>query len=371
MGNLLQAKPVRTNESERCHRNTREVLVVLFFNTLICTLVAVFIWRFFQGDSEQSFLFSWVYSQCIGQTICIASLVYSHFLKQHSVQSKFARVFGYCLIVPLGFYLGEVMAATILSNPVVTPNDGHIFWNSLLVSIFVSLFSVLFYGTWSHVTTLKLAAAEESARASRARLSMLQAQVEPHMLFNTLSNLRSLIDSDPIKAQRMMDHFVDYLRATLAGSQHDTASLKEEFELLETYLSLMEIRMGERLSFNLDLPKTLNGLQVPVLILQPIVENAIVHGLEPSIDGGHISVVARAADAFVEVEIIDTGVGYHPVVQEPTSGFGLQSVRERLQTVQTDCEVLSISSPAENSTVGTQVTIRFALIKQPAFETQT
>ena len=386
MENLLQAKPVSSVELSSRRQTVREVLVVLFFNTLICTLVAFFVWLVLPVVGQHGFFSNWVYSQFIGQTICIGSLLLSFILRKRRVQFKLFYFFGCCVLVPLGFYLGITMAASVLADPIATPKDGHIFWTSLLVTIFVSLFSILFYSTWHHVTTLKLAAAQNSARASRARLSMLQAQVEPHMLFNTLSNLRSLIDSDPPRAQHMLDHLVDFLRATLDGSQQDSASLKKEFELLENYLSLMEIRMGERLSFNLELPAALNELRVPVLILQPIVENAVIHGLEPTINGGHISVVARAADKtnnaenaenadkYVSVDIIDSGVGYDLAAQTPTGGFGLQSVRDRLQSAHTDYEVLSISSPqidgAINGESGTQVTVRFALDKHPMTEKQ-
>lgn len=366
----MQAKPANNQNAVNARQYTREVLVVLFINTLICTLVAIVVWLVFPVVGKHGLFSSWVYSQCIGQTICIGSLVYSYILRMHHVQSRLYFFLGCCLIVPLGFYLGETMAAFFLSEPVTTPRDGRIFWTSLLVSVFVSVFSILFYGTWHHVTTLKLAAVQESARASKAKLSMLQAQVEPHMLFNTLSNLRSLIDADPPRAQLMLDHLVDYLRATLAGSQHDSASLKEEFELLENYLWLMRIRMGERLSFDLDLPVALQELKVPVLILQPLVENAVKHGLEPAIGGGHISVHARATDNCVAIVIVDTGVGYHSDAQTSSNGFGLQSVRDRLQAAHTDYEVLSISSPPENSESGTSITVRFPSVMHLTSENQ-
>jgi len=364
MESSLQAEPIDSHKTQHSRQKVREVLTVLFFNTIICTLVAVFVWLVTPSVGQTGLLGSWVYSQSIGQSICIGSLVFSHYMQKRGVESRFYFIVGHCLIVPLGFLLGKTIAATILSGPAVTPKDGHLFWTTLLVTVLVSLFSILFYSTWQHVTTLKLKAAEESARASTAKLSMLQAQVEPHMLFNTLSNLRSLIDSDPSKAQHMLDHLVDYLRATLAGSQHRVVTLSEEFELLENYLSLMEIRMGDRLSFDLGLPEALKKMQVPIMILQPIVENAIKHGLEPAVDGGSISVHARSDDNFVAIDILDTGVGYNSADQSLSSGFGLQSVRERLQLVKTNYEVLSISSPPENRESGTKVTVRLPLPKR-------
>lgn len=361
MENLSQVSAIIEHETENKGQYFREVLVVLFFNTLICTLVAIVIWIAFPAIGKHGLFSNWVYSQCVGQIICIGSLAFSYALRSRQVKSRRIYVLGSILIVLFGFFVGHRLASYLLSHPVVTLNDGPVFWTTLTVTIFVTLFSILFYGTWHHVTNLKLAAVQESARASKARLSMLQAQVEPHMLFNTLSNLRSLIDSDPNTAQHMLDHLVDYLRATLAGSQHDAASLKEEFALLENYLSLMAIRMGERLSFKLDLPDTLEQLKVPVLILQPVVENAIKHGLEPNVNGGHINVQARATKQFVAVEIIDSGVGYNAVEPTISGGFGLKSIRDRLQTADTSYDVLSISSPPQDANSGTAVTVRFPI----------
>jgi len=361
MENSLQVNSASQHSTENSRQYVREVLVVLFFNTLICTLVAVFGWLAIPAIGQHGLLSSLVYSQCIGQTICIASLALSFVLRKRGVKSKLIYIVGCCIIVPLGFYIGESMAEYLMYRQVSRSFDQHIFSVSLIVTIIVSLFSILFYSTWHHVTTLKLAAVEESARASKARLSMLQAQLEPHMLFNTLSNLRSLIDSNPQTAQHMLDHLVDYLRATLAGSQHDAVSLKQEFDLLEHYLSLMKIRMGRRLTFKLELPDQLQEIPVPVLILQPVVENAIKHGLEPAIDGGNISIRARVDDQLVAVEIKDTGVGYNSVDQILSDGFGLQSVRDRLQTANTDYEVLSISSPPPDCEAGTLITIRLPL----------
>jgi len=364
MENLSQVKIRSAQTSVSANQHAREMLVVLVLNTLICSLVAFFVWVVLPVSGPDGLFRSWVYSQSIGQTICIGSLVLSYILRIRHIESRVYEFIGFCFIVPIGFFLGKQIAVFLLADSSITPKDGHIFWSSLLVTIFVSLFSILFYTAWQHVTALKLAAAEESARASRAKLSMLQAQVEPHMLFNTLSNLRALIDSDSAKAQYMLDHLVDYLRATLAGSQNDSASLKEEFVLLDNYLSLMEIRMGERLTYDLDLPIELDQVMVPALILQPIVENAIIHGLEPTIEGGHISVRARAKNGFVAIDVSDTGIGYNMVDQTSSGGFGLQSVRERLQPTRDGFEVLSISSPPVNNASGTQVSVRIGLPKR-------
>src|SRR5258706_5522010 len=117
--------------------------------------------------------------------------------------------------------------------------------------------------------------AEAHKHASEARLKLLETQLEPHMLFNTLANLRALIAVDPQRAQTMLDHMISYLRATLSASRTATHSLQAEFERLRDYLELMTIRMGPRLAYSLELPPDLAQHPVPALLLQPLVENSI------------------------------------------------------------------------------------------------
>jgi LytS/YehU family sensor histidine kinase len=173
---------------------------------------------------------------------------------------------------------------------------------------------------------------EARQRATEARLKLLEAQLEPHMLFNTLANLRALIGADPRQAQEMLDHMIAYLRATLSASRTTTHSLQAEFDRLGDYLELMAVRMGPRLDYSLQLPPELAQHPVPALLLQPLVENSIRHGLEPKVDGGRVTVSARREDGQLVLEVTDTGAG--PSAETaPGKGFGMNQVRERLATL--------------------------------------
>ncbi|MDQ0017666.1 hypothetical protein J2W23_006080 [Variovorax boronicumulans] len=171
--------------------------------------------------------------------------------------------------------------------------------------------------------------------ATEARLKLLETQLEPHMLFNTLANLRVLITADPPRAVAMLDRLNSYLRMTLSGSRTLAHPLSAEFDRLGDYLELMSVRMGERLCYTLDLPDDLRDIPVPPLLLQPLVENSIRHGLEPKVEGGEIHVRARRNADRLVIEVSDTGVGLDaaPPSEEGGSGFGLEQVRERLATV--------------------------------------
>jgi hypothetical protein len=171
--------------------------------------------------------------------------------------------------------------------------------------------------------------AESNRLASESRLKLLETQLEPHMLFNTLANLRVLIAIDPQRAQEMLDRMVAYLRATLSASRASNHALQLEFDRLRDYLELMTVRMGPRLHYALDLPNELAHISVPSLLLQPLVENSIKHGLEPKVEGGTITVRARRAGNMLSLEVSDTGVGFDSTAPA-SNGFGLAQVRERV-----------------------------------------
>jgi signal transduction histidine kinase len=174
--------------------------------------------------------------------------------------------------------------------------------------------------------------------ATLARLSLLQSQLEPHMLFNTLANLRALIAADPQRAQAMLDRLIDFLRATLGASRLASHPLATEFARIDDYLALMRIRMGDRLVASTALPPELATLQVPPLLLQPLVENAIKHGLEPQRGPGELKVTATLDGATLVLAVVDSGRGLEAAANasEPAaagSGFGVAQVRERLHTL--------------------------------------
>jgi signal transduction histidine kinase len=204
--------------------------------------------------------------------------------------------------------------------------------NSILITLTAGTAGTYYFYTLNKSAYLERKMREARHLANEARLKLLETQLEPHMLFNTLANLRALIGADPVRAQTMLDHMIAYLRATLSASRTSTHTLQDEFARLRDYLELMAFRMGPRLQFTLDLPDTLRGHPLPALLLQPLVENSIQHGLEPKVQGGSIHISARHAGADLVLEVVDTGLGM-PAAAAPSTagrGFGLQQVRERL-----------------------------------------
>lgn len=245
---------------------------------------------------------------------------YWSFNARSMVYQMLAVVVGYAA----GTSLGDAYANQSTWDLLALSPDR--FWRFLLGSAAISAGFLFYFYHREKAHALELLATE-------TRLKLLESQLEPHMLFNTLANLRVLIGTDPARATAMLDRLNDYLRATLAASRSDasarTHSLATEFQRLGDYLELMAVRMGPRLRYTLDLPPELAAHPVPPLLLQPLVENAIRHGLEPSVQGGEVRVSARAEGNALRIEVIDSGVGQ---AGEPKAGFGLSQVRERLST---------------------------------------
>jgi sensor histidine kinase YesM len=167
------------------------------------------------------------------------------------------------------------------------------------------------------------------ARATEAQLRLMQAQIEPHFLFNTLANVQSLIDFDPGRAKAMLEGFTDYLRASMAPMRSETTTLAQEFAMLEAYLGLMQLRMGPRLRFALTLPADLAGARLPPLLVQPLIENAIHHGLEPCVDGGEVRVSASREGEQLCITVADDGRGLGASTRKG-NGLALGNIRDRL-----------------------------------------
>jgi signal transduction histidine kinase len=207
-------------------------------------------------------------------------------------------------------------------------------------------------------------------RATEARLKLLQAQIEPHFLFNTLANVASLIDHDAPKAKAMLHAFTDYLRAALANLRSDEGPLAQELALAQHYLSLQHERMGERLRYSIEADAEARQALLPPLLLQPLVENAVLHGVEPAIEGGHVAVRARAEQGrdgrMLVLEVQDDGRGFDAPSRRPPragSGVALANIRARLQARYGDAGRLLVQ-PASPGTLA-RITLPFETTPSP------
>lgn len=325
---LTNPQPPWINLQARLPELTNHALKVAIF----CVLFGLGLWWLRENVPLHVQL---VYSLSSGM-ITWAFIDFGRFFVDTSSPYHFPRGWRAVVLVvagcAIGHLLGNLMGDLYSGNSTWArfQDRPHLLVNFFLLSI-VSGAAVSFYfyamGK-AHYLRSELLASQR--QATEAQLQLLQSQLDPHMLFNTLANLRALIGSDPPRATQMLDRLNDYLRSTLSASRATEHSLGAEFERLSDYLELMQIRMGERLYYTLDLPAELAQHKVPPLVLQSLVENAIVHGLEPKVAGGDIHISARVEQCKLVLEVRDTGVGFDTA--STPEGFGITQVRERLMT---------------------------------------
>jgi signal transduction histidine kinase len=189
-------------------------------------------------------------------------------------------------------------------------------------------------------------------RAAEAQLRLLQGQIEPHFLFNTLAHVQTLIEVEPARAQQMLEAFVAYLRSSFGGLRSPQQTLGQEVALIQAYLQVLALRMEDRLQWQIDVPPDLAASPLPPLLLQPLVENAITHGLEPKIEGGRITLQARRDGALLILTVTDTGLGLSQA-KPSTKGQGsaLANIRARLAEQWGAKAELSLSDATGGGTV--------------------
>jgi signal transduction histidine kinase len=271
-----------------------------------------------------------------------------------------ATTLYYSGISTLGVVSGFTLASAFMNQPLLrwVSNPRWVVTVAFSCLLISAILAAIFFAR-ERSARAEAALEREKARtqgvereAALANLRALQAQIEPHFLFNTLANVSSLIDADPALAKRMVDSFNRFLRASLAATRSETTTLGEEAVLISAFLDVLQVRMGARLAYSVEVPASLGGFALPPMLLQPIVENAIRHGLEPKVDGGAVRLVALEEPGAIVIEVSDTGVGFAPTTR---GGLGLANLRGRLRLLYGDAARLEV---ADNPPAGTRVRVR-------------
>jgi sensor histidine kinase YesM len=309
----------------------RSALKTFFFTFVFDTIIAIFLYAIKFTDE---FIIIFIVSQCIGLSSCFCVLLVHSFIQK--ARPVFQAILVAVALVAgtmIGSYLG--LAVSGLSSSELFEKHG-LFQLLFLGILFGSIITYIFSSreriaaTEARIQEEKIKRLTSEKKAAEANLKLLQAQIEPHFLFNTLSNVLSLLDTNPQKGKSMLVDFIQYLRASLSKIRDEHATLGQEMEMIRAYLSIYKVRMGDRLNYTIDLPKHLSAISFPPMLIQPLVENAIKHGLEPKVDGGEIRIRGIEKDGFIRLAVVDTGGG---LIEQRESGMGLSNIRERLQSL--------------------------------------
>lgn len=341
----------------------RDLVFTLIWNTLLGTsfwLISVA----FSSRNATFHMLVWnlVMANMIGYTIHALFMIGSGLAIERRARAAGGAVMTlyYAGISTAGVLIGFTLASLVLDQPlqrlVTSPRwMGIVAFSCLVIS---AILAAIFFAR-ERSARAEAALERERSRAERvereaalANLRALQAQIEPHFLFNTLANVASLIDANPALAKRTVESFNRFLRGALAATRSDTTTLGDEARLIAAFLDVLQVRMGSRLRYAVDIPEALASVAIAPMLLQPVVENAIKHGLEPKVEGGEVRMTAREEAGVVTIEIVDTGVGFAPTTR---GGVGLSNIRGRLKLLYGEGSGLEV---ADNPGGGTIVRVR-------------
>jgi signal transduction histidine kinase len=322
---------------------------------LFCALIAAIVTL---GAPSFSAFGRWLLIvECVGLAAVTCGLLVGQMPWLRRYRHATAHLIISAVAIPVGYVIGSSLAYTILDEPLPVLDQGPRRLIALVATALASTFIVYLDAMRDRVAQEAAARSEAQRLMAESQLRLLRAQLEPHMLFNTLANLRSLVDVDARMAQSMIDQLIVYLRSTLAASRQESTSLRAEFAHLRAYLEIMSFRMGTRLTYRMELPDALQCTAIPAMLLQPLVENAIKHGIEPQIGNGVIEIKAHQADGVMEISVTDSGLGLPPDdgLAERGTGYGLVHVRERLRAFYGDRASLTLSPSQPH---GVRATVR-------------
>ena len=318
------------------------LLATFAYNTAIAGLLTLL-------SATDGFSLNFIYSQCIGFSIALINTPI--WVRMQPGIKRWATL---CVMLPASIAVGVTLAFRFTgvgdwSQPYAL--------NSVLIGLFFGIIASITFVLFERIKRLdneikqrQLSQIESEKREMEAQLKMLQAQIEPHFLFNTLANVDSLIVSDPVLAKRLLERLNDWLRLALVRARSDSATLGDELDMLENYLQILKIRFGERLRWNMDAPEDARHSHFPPMLLQPLVENAVRHGIEPKLGGGEIVIRANVSQGTLRILVSDSGAGLN---LETGTGAGLANVSARLAALFGEAGKLVLENNAEGGVTAT------------------
>jgi len=313
------------------HRFVRPILATAVFNTAIAAILVLFL--------DNTFFDILISSQVVGFTL-LATLYPALTAKLSPTPRRF--VVAAALIV--GAIVGTLLVVLVKGRDLqgLVSNDEYL-WSVATTAVLAFVFGSI--AVTVQTTRARVARAEAellrseadrqrlARRNAEAELMVVRAQIEPHFLFNTLANLSFLIKENPTQAELLLENLIDYLQAAVPRIRGDSNTLRHEITMASAYVSILQIRMGERLKSAFDVPAELLSAPFPPMMLITLVENAIKHGLNPLPEGGTVIVsVARCRDQL-QVRVADDGAGLAEPAGGAREGVGLANIRERLQAM--------------------------------------
>ncbi len=328
--------------------NRGNVLLVFAFNSLIAVVVTAGL-SYNDPRNWFTYLYSaFAFSNCIGFSIYALVHLVGPRCERFPIFGRLACMVGLFL---LGGVIGTEVAMgffhLLLGWTVDLSNHIRVLAFNLLFAVIFGSAATLYFSLRERAQQLRLALKEKELSEERltrlktkAELEALQTKVNPHFLFNTLNSIASLISENPEAAEETVEKLSDLFRHSLKHSEKSTVTVAEELDLIRTYLEIEKVRLGDRLRYEVKCDERVREAEIPAMLIQPLVENSIKHGIAPAIEGGAISIEAKEKDGTCIVTVRDTGKGFQDTGD--LTGFGLRSIQDRLRLLYSDKASLEI-----------------------------
>ncbi len=327
------------NFNERLNALSVQLLSVF----VICTFIGLFLSAITYGSEEDNLFINLGVSYCIGYSSWLFESILD---RTQWIQSFLLRIImAIVLGSVIGGYLGNVIFLSDMENHI--DMEGQ-YIRIIILGLFFSGFA--FYIIYSQISLYqrreqladeRRKIAEQEQLLAQSRLVNLQAQIEPHFLFNTMANIHSRIESSPNDAKVMLEHLTQLLRARINNDQQ-FSHVAEEVSVIEHYLAIQSLRLGERLSYQITVAQGVEKSEIPPLIIQPLVENAITHGIEQSVKGGRVSIVISSDADQLIITVSDNGVGIGNSERQG-AGIALNNIRQRLHALYGNNAMLTLT----------------------------
>ncbi len=318
--------------------------------TVLCVWAAGAIVWFFAN----TYLDLLVSALCVGYTSMVlftaATNVRGHRLPQWVIQVG---------AIIVGSFLGTMLAGIVKGRPLATMFTERYYGVLITMGLGIGFGCMVLWVYNFRVRESRRDAELARAQAERtqleknvlqAQLALMQAQVEPHFLFNTLANVQHLVETDPASASRMLESLIQYLRAALPRMREDATTVGREADMAKAFLDIHRMRMGSRLDYVLEVPENLRCRPFPPMMLISLVENAIKHGVDPCCEAGTVTIRASEEGGKLRFSVADTGEGISP---RKGTGVGLTNIRERLKALHGAGARLLIEENAPRGVVAT------------------
>ncbi len=309
---------------------------ILFYNLIITLIVGSGLSYAKPQQWQSNFTAAFVFANCIGVSCYLLVHFIEPFLERFQ---KFLRRVLLVVLFLFGGLIGTELGFLIYSGPLgynvgLKEHLSLLLFNLVLAIIFGSI-AVLYFSLKESAEKMATMLKEKELQEERltrskvkAELDALQSKINPHFLFNTLNSIASLISENPQKAESTVEKLSELFRYTLQTSQKDSVKLSEELEIVRSYLEIEQVRLGDRLEFDITCDDQALNVPLPGLIIQPLAENSIRHGIAPKVGGGKVTVDAKRVGNRCIISVSDNGIGFRNM--NDGTGHGMNSVQERL-----------------------------------------